>query len=61
MMDKKLIKIELGAVQNGYLISAHYDNHGKVQTETYACETQASVMRRIPMLLKNIRVEEPTP
>lgn len=55
---KDFIKIEIRPVANGFIIEAHADNRGKVLTETYACEGTASVMRRLPRLLKNMLVGE---
>ena len=52
---KDIIKIEITPAKNGYILEAHGDNNGKVVTETYACESAASVMRRLPPLLQNLR------
>lgn len=53
---KDLIKIEITQVTNGFVIEAHGVNgKGKVITDTYACETQASVMRRLPDLIKKLQ------
>jgi hypothetical protein len=54
---KDFIKIEITPCANGFIVEAHGDNNGKVVTETFACEGAASVMRRIPRLLKKLAVE----
>lgn len=55
---KDIIKIEITPAKNGFILEAHGDNKGKVVTETYACESAASVMRRLPSLLKKLGVPD---
>jgi len=52
---KDIFKIEITPAKNGFIIEAHADNKGKVVTETYACESQASVMRRVSDLAKKLQ------
>lgn len=52
---KDIIKIEITSVKQGFMIEAHGESKGKVVTDTYACETAASVMRRLPDLIKKLQ------
>lgn len=56
---KDIIKIEITPAANGFILEAHADNKGKVVTATYACESQQSVMRRLPDLLKTMEFKWP--
>jgi hypothetical protein len=58
---KDVIKIEITPAANGFIIEAHADKNGKVATTTYACESQQSVMRRLPELLKKLEYKWPVP
>lgn len=53
---KDIIKIEITPTKNGWIMQAHGDDgKGKVLSDTYACESGASLMRRLPVLLKKMR------
>lgn len=52
---KDIVKIEIAPAKNGYILEAHGESKGKVITDTYACETAASLMRKLPDLLKNLK------
>lgn len=53
---KDIIKIEVTPAKNGYIIETHADNKGKVVTDTYACESAASAVRRFTSLIKKLEV-----
>lgn len=56
MFVKDIIKIEITQATDGFIIEAHGSNSkGKVFTDTYACETQASVMRKLPDLIRKLQ------
>lgn len=47
-------KIEILPVKNGYLVLSHMEDEqqkGKTKTETYACESPASVNKRVSNLV----------
>lgn len=52
---KDIIKIEITQATDGFIIEAHGESKGKVITDTYACETQASVMRKLPDLIRKLQ------
>lgn len=56
MPVKDIIKLEVRPVNNGFVIEAHGDNKGKVVTQTFACESAASAVRRLTSLIKKLEV-----